>query len=118
LSRDLNAVGGSIRPRQGPGGADRPRQARRRLLKVVTGDNEQDTRHVCAELGLSVSGMPSGPEVAGLTDEALTARLTDTTLVGSRFSPSARRWRCRIRRLPIGSASFRCRPPSLARLRS
>ena len=49
-------------------------------LKVVTGDNEQVTRHVCGELGLKVSGTLTGPEVAGLTDEALLARLDDTTL--------------------------------------
>ncbi len=49
-------------------------------LKVVTGDNEQVTRHVCAELGLKVAGTLTGPEVASLTDEALSARLDDTTL--------------------------------------
>ena len=49
-------------------------------VKVVTGDNEQVTRHVCGELGLNVTGTLTGPEVAGLTDEALLARLDDTTL--------------------------------------
>ena len=49
-------------------------------VKVVTGDNEQVTRHVCGELGLNVTGTLTGPEVAGLTDEALIARLDDTTL--------------------------------------
>ncbi|MGO8953571.1 MAG: magnesium-translocating P-type ATPase [Rhodomicrobium sp.] len=49
-------------------------------LKVVTGDNEQVTRHVCAELGLKVTGTLTGPEVARLTDEALSARLDGTTL--------------------------------------
>ncbi len=49
-------------------------------LKVVTGDNEQVTRHVCGELGLKVTGTLTGPEVSGLTDEALAARLDDTTL--------------------------------------
>ena len=33
-------------------------------LKVVTGDNEQVTRHVCGELGLKVTGTLTGPEVA------------------------------------------------------
>src|SRR5208283_6034221 len=50
------------------------------VLKVVTGDNEQVTRHVCGELGLNVTGTLTGPEVEGLTDEALIARLDDTTL--------------------------------------
>ena len=30
-------------------------------VKVVTGDNEQVTRHVCGELGLNVAGTLSGP---------------------------------------------------------
>jgi P-type Mg2+ transporter len=49
-------------------------------VKVVTGDNEQVTRHVCAELGLDVKGTLTGPEVTKLTDEALAARVDDTTL--------------------------------------
>ena len=50
------------------------------VLKVVTGDNEQVTRHVCGELGLNVTGTLTGPEIAGLTDEALAARVDGTTL--------------------------------------
>ena len=49
-------------------------------VKVVTGDNEQVTRHVCGELSLRITGVLSGPEVADLTDEALAARVDDTTL--------------------------------------
>ena len=49
-------------------------------LKVVTGDNEQVTRHVCNELGLEVTGTLTGPEIAAMTDEALAARLDHTTL--------------------------------------
>ncbi|MGA2313354.1 MAG: magnesium-translocating P-type ATPase [Xanthobacteraceae bacterium] len=49
-------------------------------LKVVTGDNEQVTRHVCGELGLQVTGTLTGPQVAALTAEALAARLDDTNL--------------------------------------
>jgi P-type Mg2+ transporter len=49
-------------------------------VKVVTGDNEQVTRHVCGELGLKITGMLSGPEVADLTDEALAAKVYDITL--------------------------------------
>jgi Mg2+-importing ATPase len=49
-------------------------------LKVVTGDNEQVTRHVFGELGLKVAGTLTGPEVSALTDEALLARVDDTTL--------------------------------------
>ncbi len=49
-------------------------------VKVVTGDNEQVTRHVCGELGLAISGTLNGPEIAALTDEALLARVGSTTL--------------------------------------
>jgi len=49
-------------------------------VKVVTGDNEQVTRHVCSELDLNVTGILTGPEIASLPDDALAARLEDTTL--------------------------------------
>ncbi|MGO9173534.1 MAG: magnesium-translocating P-type ATPase [Rhodomicrobium sp.] len=49
-------------------------------LKVVTGDNEQVTRHVCGELGLNITGTLTGPEIAGMTDEALAAKVDGTTL--------------------------------------
>jgi Mg2+-importing ATPase len=49
-------------------------------VKVVTGDNERVTRHVCNELGLRIAGTLTGPELATLTDEALSARLDETTL--------------------------------------
>ena len=49
-------------------------------VKVVTGDNEKVTRHVCGELGLTVAGTLTGPEVEGLNDEALLARVDGTTL--------------------------------------
>lgn len=49
-------------------------------VKVVTGDNEQVTRHVCNELGLSVAGSLTGTELAQLSDQALLARVEDTTL--------------------------------------
>ena len=49
-------------------------------VKVVTGDNELVTRHVCGELGLRVVGTMSGPALDRLTDEALAARLNETTL--------------------------------------
>ncbi len=49
-------------------------------VKVVTGDNELVTRHVCGELGLEIAGTLTGPELAALTDEALLARIDGTTL--------------------------------------
>jgi P-type Mg2+ transporter len=49
-------------------------------VKVVTGDNELVTRHVCRELGLDIGGTLTGPELSALTDEALLARVDATTL--------------------------------------
>ena len=49
-------------------------------VKVVTGDNEHVTRHVCSELGVPVTGVLTGTELAHLTDEALLAKLDDTSL--------------------------------------
>ena len=49
-------------------------------LKVVTGDNEEVTRHVCGELGVPVTGVLNGTELARLTDEALLAKLDETNI--------------------------------------
>jgi Mg2+-importing ATPase len=42
-------------------------------LKVVTGDNELVTQHVCGELGVPVEGVATGAEIARLDDPALQA---------------------------------------------
>ncbi|MEO8747350.1 MAG: HAD-IC family P-type ATPase, partial [Rhodanobacter sp.] len=49
-------------------------------VKVVTGDNEHVTRHVCHELGLDIAGTLTGPVLDTLNDDALAARLDSTTL--------------------------------------
>jgi Mg2+-importing ATPase len=49
-------------------------------VKVVTGDNELVTRHVCEELGIAVEGVLTGPEIETLTDPALEAQAERTTL--------------------------------------
>ena len=50
-------------------------------VKVVTGDNELVTRHVCAELGLPVAGVLTGAEIARHgRPGAGGARRSDTTL--------------------------------------
>ncbi len=49
-------------------------------VKIVTGDNELVTRHVCCELGLPIQGVLTGPEIARLSEEALLARLDETNL--------------------------------------
>ncbi|HWG69355.1 MAG TPA: magnesium-translocating P-type ATPase [Steroidobacteraceae bacterium] len=43
-------------------------------VKIVTGDNELVTRHVCGSVGLPIQGVLSGREVAELDDLALGAR--------------------------------------------
>jgi Mg2+-importing ATPase len=49
-------------------------------LKIITGDGEQVTRHLCALLGQPVLGCLTGPEIAGLSDEALLARVEQVNL--------------------------------------
>ena len=49
-------------------------------LKVVTGDNEWVTQHVCREVGLPVEQMLTGPELDRLDDDALAARVETTTI--------------------------------------
>jgi Mg2+-importing ATPase len=49
-------------------------------IKILTGDNELVTQHVCAELGLPVAGLLLGPEVAALDDDSLFARVETTNL--------------------------------------
>lgn len=56
-------------------------------VKIITGDNERVTRHVCAALDIPVLGIINGPELSELTDEALSARLVRTTLF-CRVTPS------------------------------
>ena len=49
-------------------------------VKILTGDNERITRHVCGEIGFAVTGVLTGPELALLNEEALRARLSSVNL--------------------------------------
>src|SRR6516165_2629703 len=49
-------------------------------VKILSGDNERVTRHVCRELGIPVTGLLTGTEIEALSDEALAARLEETSL--------------------------------------
>jgi Mg2+-importing ATPase len=49
-------------------------------VKILSGDNERVTRHVCRELGIPVTGLLTGAEIEALSDEALGARLEQTNL--------------------------------------
>jgi Mg2+-importing ATPase len=56
-------------------------------VKIVTGDNERVTRHVCMQLGVPILGMLSGNDIAELSDEALSARVEGVNLF-CRVNPS------------------------------
>ncbi len=49
-------------------------------VKIVTGDNERVTRHVCTQLGVTIAGVLTGAEVEALADDALRARVEDVNL--------------------------------------
>ncbi|MBT9507925.1 magnesium-translocating P-type ATPase [Rhodoferax sp.] len=56
-------------------------------VKIVTGDNELVTRHVCTQLGVTIAGVLTGAEVAVMNDDALRARVEDCNLF-CRVNPS------------------------------
>jgi Mg2+-importing ATPase len=56
-------------------------------VKIVTGDNERVTRHVCSQLGVAVEGVLTGTEVAAMNDDALRARVENVNLF-CRVNPS------------------------------
>ncbi len=49
-------------------------------VKILTGDNERVTRHVCAELGIAVEGLLTGDDLRAMGEEALAARLAATNV--------------------------------------
>ena len=49
-------------------------------IKIVTGDSERVTQHICAELNIAVAGMLTGKEIAQMDDPALRARVETTNL--------------------------------------
>ncbi len=49
-------------------------------VKIVTGDNEHVTRHVCTQLGIAITGVLTGADLARMNDDALHARVEDVNL--------------------------------------
>ncbi len=49
-------------------------------VKVVTGDNELVTRHICEKLGLPITGIMTGAEMQGMDDHALMANVENVNL--------------------------------------
>ena len=56
-------------------------------VKVVTGDNDLVTQHVCRELGLPVTGVLTGSDIAQMDEPSLEARVEAATLF-CRVNPS------------------------------
>lgn len=56
-------------------------------LKILTGDNELITQHVCEELGFEIKGIALGSDLATMHDDAL-SRLVDRTNIFARVTPS------------------------------
>jgi Mg2+-importing ATPase len=48
--------------------------------KVLTGDSDLVARHACAEIGMPVTGVLTGPEIERLDDQALDAAVERTSL--------------------------------------
>lgn len=55
-------------------------------VKIITGDNELVTQHICQQIGLSVKGVLLGHEITSLSDMALRIKAQDITIF-ARFSP-------------------------------
>jgi Mg2+-importing ATPase len=49
-------------------------------VKILTGDNEHVTQHVCSELGIPITGLLTGAEIEKFSDESLAARLEETNI--------------------------------------
>ncbi len=56
-------------------------------IKILTGDNELVTQKVCADIGLSVTGVVTGPALASLTDKQL-ASVVENTTIFARIDPT------------------------------
>jgi P-type Mg2+ transporter len=56
-------------------------------VKIVTGDSDRVTRHVCERLKIPVTGILTGKEIAQMDDHALRARV-DATNLFCRVNPS------------------------------
>jgi Mg2+-importing ATPase len=67
-------------PKESAAGALQALQQAGVAIKVVTGDSDRVTRHVCRTLGLPVQGVLTGAEIAQLSDEALRAQVETVNL--------------------------------------
>ena len=56
-------------------------------VKILTGDDPRVAQHLCGQIGLAVAGTLTGPAIDALSDEALAAAASGTTLF-CRISPT------------------------------
>ena len=56
-------------------------------VKILTGDNDAVTRKICKEVNLKIEGLLLGSDIEPMTDEALAARVDQTT-VFAKLSPA------------------------------
>ena len=70
----------SIRQKQAPARPSRHLGRRGIGIKILTGDNERVTQHVCSQLGIPIEGLLTGTEISALSEEALGARIEETNL--------------------------------------
>ena len=93
-------------PKESAAGALEALQQAGVAIKVVTGDSDRVTRHVCRTLGLPVQSVLTGADIAQLSDEALRAHWTDETLKLRVVRYLVEGLRPGIERSTIDSASF------------
>jgi Mg2+-importing ATPase len=67
-------------PKESAGAALRALERRGIAIKILTGDNERVTRHICTELGIPITGVLAGGELGILNEDALSARVVETNL--------------------------------------
>jgi Mg2+-importing ATPase len=67
-------------PKASAGAALKAMAASGVAVKIVTGDNELVTRHVCTQLGVTIEGVLTGTELAAMNDDALRARVEGVNL--------------------------------------
>ena len=67
-------------PKAGAGEAIAALEAKGVNVKILSGDNERVAQHVCNELGIAVTGLLTGAEIEGLSEDALATRLEQTNL--------------------------------------
>jgi Mg2+-importing ATPase len=67
-------------PKASAGEALAALQASGVAVKIVTGDNERVTRHVCAQLGISVTGVLLGADIQAMNDDALRVKAAEANL--------------------------------------